>query len=100
MDPIQAITGHPITTAITALALMPVVVVIYRLFFHPLARIPGPLLGRSTRLWYAYHTRKGRARELTKMLHEKYGPIVRVTPNMVWFNTAEGFKEVYSMLSS
>ena len=86
----------PTVAVLTTLCLLPVAVVVYRLFFHPLARIPGPKTGAITTLWFAYQARKGRARELTQMLHDKYGPIVRVTPNMVWFNTAEGFREVYS----
>lgn len=86
----------PIVAAATTVCLFPVAVIVYRLLFHPLSRIPGPRLAAITRLWYAYQVRKGRARELTQMLHGKYGPIVRVTPNMVWFNTEDGFREVYS----
>jgi len=53
-------------------------VVVYRLFFHPLGRFPGPVLARLTKLygtWLAgkesmYH------KEL-KAMHDKYGDFVR-----------------------
>lgn len=92
----QAAQAHPTVAAGVTLLLLPMAVVVYRLFFHPLARVPGPRLAAITTVWYAYQTRKGRARELTKMLHETYGPVVRVCPNQVWFDTEEAFRQVYS----
>ncbi|RDW60238.1 hypothetical protein BP5796_11844 [Coleophoma crateriformis] len=71
---------------------------IYRHYFHPLARFPGPKLAAAT-YWYdsyqdciagpfpgqgAYHIEK---------LHEVYGPIVRVNPDEIavkdpyWYDT-------------
>ena len=72
-------------------------VAIYRLLFHPLARTPGPRLAAISNIWHARHVRNGRARELGKTLHERYGPVVRVGPNEVWFNSGEAFKAIYSM---
>lgn len=72
----------------------------YRLLFHPLARIPGPRLAAITNIWQARHVRNGHAREMGKGLHKKYGSIVRVGPNEVWFNSADAFKKIYSMSTS
>jgi len=48
-------------------------VVVYRLYFHPLARYPGPLLARICSLHQLYHAWKGdRHLEFWRM-HEKYG---------------------------
>ncbi|KAJ4287487.1 Apoptosis-inducing factor 1 [Collariella sp. IMI 366227] len=69
---------------------------IYRLFFHPLAAIPGPKLAAVSNIWQGIHVRDGRAPELAKTLHRRYGPAVRVGPNEVWFNSPEAFKEIYS----
>ena len=33
---------------------------------------------------------------LGRTLHEKYGPVVRVGPNEVWFNSRDAFKAIYS----
>jgi hypothetical protein len=96
MDNLQLMKVPSFAGVLITICLFPVAVIVYRLFYHPLSPVPGPKAAAATRLWYAYQVRKGRARWLTQMLHEKYGPIVRVTPNMVWFNTEDGFKEVYS----
>lgn len=74
------------------------VVAIYRLAFHPLARIPGPSLAAVSNIWLAFHVRKGRSRVLGKTLHHTYGPAVRVGPNEVWFNSEEAFKHIYGAL--
>jgi hypothetical protein len=79
-----------------ALTILPLIaLVVYRLFFHPLAHVPGPRLAAISNIWQARHVRDGRARELGKVLHRVYGPVVRVGPNEVWFNSAEAFREIY-----
>ncbi|KAK3170072.1 hypothetical protein OEA41_009457 [Lepraria neglecta] len=54
----------------------------YRLTLHPLAKFPGHRLAAIT-LWYEfYHDFFGHGTYIFKIreMHEKYGPIVRVTP--------------------
>jgi hypothetical protein len=85
-----------LSVAVVLLSL--VAVAFYRLFIHPLADIPGPKLAAVSNVWQARHVRDGRARELGKTLHEQYGPVVRVGPNEVWFNSAEAFREIYRTL--
>jgi hypothetical protein len=80
-----------------ALALSPIIAFLsYRLFLHPLSRVPGPTLAAISSVWYAWHARNGRVRELGKTLHKQYGPVVRVSPNEVWFDSPEAFKVIYS----
>lgn len=71
-------------------------VAVYRLFLHPLSRVPGPRLAAITSGWYAYHVRNGRMLHLGQTLHQKYGPIVRVGPNELWLNNRDAFKAIYS----
>lgn len=73
-------------------------VAVYRLFLHPLSRIPGPRLAAVTNCWLAYHVRNGHMLLLGKTLHADYGPAVRVGPNEVWFNTKDAFRLIYSKL--
>ena len=70
-------------------------VAVYRLFFHPLASVPGPRLAAVSNVWYAYQVRNGRVFSLGKTLHNKYGPVVRVGPNEVWFDSVDGFDTIY-----
>lgn len=52
-----------------------VTVGIYRLWFHPLSKIPGPKLAALT-LWYeTYHDvwRRGQFVHVVKEMHKKYG---------------------------
>lgn len=49
--------------------------VIYNLFFHPLAHIPGPLLSRATYIpefWYDV-VRSGLYTKQIQKMHDKYG---------------------------
>ncbi|ROV90642.1 hypothetical protein VMCG_10017 [Cytospora schulzeri] len=69
---------------------------VYRLYLHPLSRIPGPRLAAVTNCWYAYQVRNGHMLRLGKTLHKQYGPVVRVGPNEVWFNTKDAFRLIYS----
>lgn len=83
------------SVAATLLSLL--AVAIYRLFMHPLAGVPGPRLAAVSNVWQARHVRNGRARALGRTLHAEYGPVVRIGPNEVCFNTAEAFREIYRM---
>jgi hypothetical protein len=68
----------------------------YRLFFNPFSSVPGPRLAAISSVWYAVQIRNGQAVSLGRSLHRKYGPVVRVGPNELWFNTKTAFKAIYS----
>ncbi|KAI0415912.1 cytochrome P450 [Xylaria grammica] len=73
-----------------------VVNIIYNLNYHPLARIPGPKLAAVSNVPYSYWFLGGRQPFKIHDLHLKYGPIVRVAPNEVSFNTAASWKDIYT----
>ena len=51
----------------------------YRLSpFHPLAKYPGPLIGKTSKWWAAYISAKGEQHRYYKRLHDRYGDIVRI----------------------
>ncbi|KAI1416493.1 cytochrome P450 [Hypoxylon sp. FL1857] len=77
-------------------SLLPISLVVYRLYLHPLAKIPGPRLAAVTSLWYVYQIRKGRMLVLYKNLHQKYGPAVRISPDEVSFDSKEAFQAIYT----
>ncbi|KAH9891884.1 cytochrome P450 [Cubamyces lactineus] len=71
-------------------------VLLYRLLFAPLARLPGPKLCAVTRLPLMYREVTGGRRMWIHQLHMRYGPVVRVAPDEVSFATREAAKEIYT----
>ncbi|KAL2266815.1 hypothetical protein VTJ83DRAFT_6167 [Remersonia thermophila] len=69
--------------------------VVYRIFFHPLAKYPGPLLAKVTNAYMLYHAWKGDRHLEFWRLHEKYGRVVRFGPNSLSFNSNTALKEIY-----
>ncbi|KAK5651518.1 hypothetical protein OQA88_11972 [Cercophora sp. LCS_1] len=74
-------------------------VVAYNLFFHPLRKFPGPILQRASYIPWAVRHVKGRQALETHKLHEKYGPVVRITPNHLSFTDAQAFKDIYGHMT-
>ncbi|EME47424.1 hypothetical protein DOTSEDRAFT_123996 [Dothistroma septosporum NZE10] len=70
--------------------------VVYQLYFHPLARYPGPLLGRLTQWYDVYHAYVGDKHILFYHLHQKYGTVVRFSPNSLSINDPRALKTIYA----
>ncbi|KAL4955914.1 cytochrome P450 [Aspergillus filifer] len=71
---------------------------IYRLWLSPLAQFPGPKLAAAT-LWYeTYHDafRWGQYTFEIARMHEKYGPVVRISPHELHINDPEYYEVLYS----
>ncbi|EUC34775.1 hypothetical protein COCCADRAFT_35596 [Bipolaris zeicola 26-R-13] len=68
---------------------------IYNVTLHPLAKYPGPLLWRISPIPSIIHLLRGRIAFEYKRLHDKYGPVVRVMPNELSFNTAKSWDDIY-----
>lgn len=62
-------------------------VTVYRLYFHPLAKYPGPKLAAITRWYTAWFdvVKAGTLLRHTNYLHEIYGDVIRIGPNEVGF---------------
>jgi cytochrome P450 len=63
--------------------------------FHPLYRIPGPLIPRLTSLWLNYHSWYGDEATTVHRLHQRYGPIVRIGPSAVDIADAGALHDIY-----
>lgn len=68
---------------------------VYRRFYHPLAKVPGPFLPAVTKLYQSYYN--GRYYLQIEKLHQQYGPIVRITPNEVHLTDAANYDKIYYM---
>ena len=86
--PLQVIAAWPWTTAAACYASYVLILCIYRLTLHPLARFPGPWFPAVTFWCEFYHDaiRDGQYVFRVKDMHAKYGPIVRVTPDELHVN--------------
>jgi cytochrome P450 len=69
--------------------------VFYNIFLHPLRSFPGPLLCRATLIEYQRQLLKGYNHLWIRDLHKKYGPVVRISPNLLSFTEPEVWKDVY-----
>ncbi|KAI0460012.1 cytochrome P450 [Xylaria acuta] len=69
---------------------------VYSLYFHPLARYPGPKLAAISQVWFAWVWLGGRYPTIIQDAHRKYGKVVRVAPNELSFNTIQAHRDIYS----
>lgn len=69
------------------------------LFFSPLRNVPGPFFARISKLWYFIHVYRGQFEHENIELHRKYGPIVRVAPNMYSIDIPDSVNTVYHISS-
>ncbi|RYP81955.1 hypothetical protein DL769_001799 [Monosporascus sp. CRB-8-3] len=69
--------------------------IVYNVFLHPLARIPGPRLMAASVLPMGWVRTQGRAPYKLAELHERYGSVVRIGPNEVSCVGSAAFRDVY-----
>ncbi|KAF9886623.1 hypothetical protein FE257_011263 [Aspergillus nanangensis] len=71
-------------------------VALYRVYFHPLANIPGPVLAGASYLYsFWYNLNRGRLYLQIQKIHEQYGPIVRISPNEIHLSDPENCDKIY-----
>ncbi|CCC07834.1 unnamed protein product [Sordaria macrospora k-hell] len=72
---------------------------IYNVFFHPLASYPGPLIQRASYIPFGIRHTLGIQAFHTQTLHDKYGPVVRISPNHLSFTDHRAWKDVYGHIA-
>jgi Cytochrome P450 len=72
--------------------------VIYRLYLSPVSSIPGPKLAAVTYFYEIYYdiVKNGTMFKRLQILHEQYGPIIRIYPHEVHVNDPDFFDTIYS----
>lgn len=99
MASLETLHRHALSTLLPLLVIAPFLYVlgltIYRIYFHPLAKYPGPILAKLTDLYQTYHAWKGDRHLEFWRCHEKYGNIVRFGPNSLSFNDSTALKDIY-----
>ncbi|KAJ5250800.1 hypothetical protein N7489_001210 [Penicillium chrysogenum] len=62
----------------------------------PLRRFPGPFVAGWTNLWRMLQVRQGKYHLVIQDLHKKYGPVVRIAPNVLDLDFPELIKTIYN----
>ncbi|KAI1434149.1 cytochrome P450 [Xylaria sp. CBS 124048] len=100
-------TGSPDERFINLSVVVPTFLVVlfvtqlaYNLFFHPLAKYPGPFWARASTLWRFRWSMSGRFHRVIEDNHRKYGPVFRVGPNELSFASVSAFRTIYGNRSA
>lgn len=68
--------------------------VIYTFTLHPLAKFPGPWWLAVSRIPYWVYAVRGEQIKLMRRLHEKYGPVIRFSPNELSYTDPQAWKDI------
>ncbi|CAJ2512815.1 Uu.00g009340.m01.CDS01 [Anthostomella pinea] len=63
----------------------------YNLYFHPAAKYPGPRLAAISNIWIT-----GKYPSVIAKAHEKYGDVVRISPNELVFITPKAASDIFA----
>jgi len=66
-------------------------------FNHGLHRYPGPFLAKFTNLWRFFENYTRRSEWTHLRLHQQYGDIVRLGPNVLSFGDPAAVKSIYGL---
>lgn len=85
---LESAKAWALPTTLICFSIYAVLLCIYRVTLHPLARFPGPRLPAITFWFEFYHdaVRGGQYLFRIKEMHAKYGPIVRISPDELHVN--------------
>ncbi|PNS17219.1 Isotrichodermin C-15 hydroxylase [Sphaceloma murrayae] len=86
-----------ITTTMTAIFLgaLAISVCVYRVFFHPLRKIPGPLSCKLTMWSWVLSDWSGTRANQIRAMHQKYGDIVRIGPREISCSDPSALSTIY-----
>lgn len=88
-------------TACFASVLYLISLAVYRIYFHPLAKYPGPWLGKISEWNTILASFGGESTRTRHAWSQKYGPgPVRVGPNELLFSDIQSVKDIYGQTSS
>ncbi|TGO81066.1 hypothetical protein BPOR_1379g00010 [Botrytis porri] len=95
---LQPFMEHWLLILVTTFLVYQVTLVVYRLYFSPLAKFPGPKLAAAS-LWYEFYYDvwcDGQFTFKIRELHKVYGPIIRISPHQLHVYDPAFYEELYS----
>ncbi|KFA52277.1 hypothetical protein S40293_00629 [Stachybotrys chartarum IBT 40293] len=98
-DILETLLSTPVWHGVVWAALFPILYyvlsAIYSLYFHPLAKFPGPKLAAVSRLPFAISAVRGRTYEWLDDLHQRYGSVVRIAPGELTTISPGAWEDIY-----
>lgn len=85
-----------IASAIVVILIYPISQAVYNLWFHPLAKHPGPKPWAASRIPFVYNLLSGTLIRRQRQLHEQYGPVIRIAPDEISFATEDAWQDIYA----
>ncbi|KAI1127898.1 cytochrome P450 [Nemania abortiva] len=79
----------------SAIALYVGLVLSYRVLLHPLRQYPGPLPAKLSGMYSGFFAIKRRLHLETYKNHLKYGPVIRLAPDRLVFNSPRALQDIY-----
>ncbi|KAF2791648.1 cytochrome P450 [Melanomma pulvis-pyrius CBS 109.77] len=67
---------------------------LYNVYLHPLSKYPGPKLATATNVVFSYMCLIGEQVSWTRRMHEKYGEVVRLSPDRLSYISAQAWKDI------
>jgi cytochrome P450 len=68
--------------------------VVYNVWFHPLAKFPGPRWNAVCHLPASYNFLRGKFPWYLHSLHERYGDVVRIRPGTLSFSSSQASRDI------
>ncbi|KAI1817267.1 cytochrome P450 [Poronia punctata] len=87
--------GGIVIILVTAVLLKQCYSITYNFYFHPLRHIPGPPLWIAFPILRNLLMVRGSSEVTIRDMHEKYGEVMRVAPNVVYFLHPQAWKDIY-----
>lgn len=70
---------------------------LYVAITDPLRKVPGVFWARFSRLWEWFENLGGKFEQTNMRLHDKYGDVVRLSPNRYSIRGADNIKKIYGL---
>lgn len=92
---VRTLTSSPSLLLAVSGIIFFLILIAYRIYFHPLAGIPGPFPAKITGQWRSVCYWKGTWHDDILRVHRQYGQVVRIAPNEVSVVDQHAMKLLY-----